>query len=390
MIDLYILDEKFIPVHIVENFISLIWDERFSEPGVLELQVKLTKENRDLFRVGTYLGMNNTPRIMVITEVEIETNEDDSRIISITGAGLESILDFRIARHDFLMLVEDETWEIKDKTPSEIMRKVFKDICVNGILSKNDIIPYLSKNKGTFYPADTNDEPGIPITIGFEAQSVLSVFKEITESYPALGFRIYRDMVYDSVLYFDVYTGRDRTSLSAEERPIVFSLPWGTLDSTTELDSIVDYANVAYVFSKYGTAKVNDNYKGFDRKVIVVKVTDQVSDNLRGGALTSYLEAKGLEELEKHRRVALFDGEIPKNIPYQYNVDYTLGDTVELIGDDNIGARMRIVGNTMIIDKEGYRSYPTFQMIDHIQPDTWSGLIDGQVWSTMPGTWNTY
>ena len=70
--------------------------------------------------------------------------------------------------------------------------------------------------------------------------------------------------------------------------------------------------------------------------------------------------------------------------------DYNLGDYIDLLGDGATGARMIILENIFVSDDEGFRSYPTFEMVEHIDPDTWSGLRGGEIWSTMPGYWGTY
>lgn len=391
---IYILNSSLREVALIDSYESIIWTERFRSAGDVELTVISNPNNKDLLRVGTLLGTDLSPRIMEILTVKDSVSEDGVKLLKITGRSLEHILEFRTTRHHFNMLDDDDVWVFKDKKPAAILREIFQKVCVDGILSPRDKIPYMTKwvtGTSRLYPAGDIPEPSQNITIEFPVQSVYKTFEDFVKSYPTLGFRLYRQPGYLEELYFDVYTGTDRTLMQSTNTPVVFSLPWGTLDSYSELDSIAEYANVAYVFSKYGSAKVNDSvYTGFDRRVLTVVVNDQVSDNLRGNNLTAYLVQKGQEALAEAKRIALIEGEIPQNVGYTYMKDYNLGDYVDLLGADNSGARMIIVENIFVSDNEGFRSYPTFEMDDHIDPDTWSGLRGGEVWSTMPGYWSSY
>lgn len=392
--DIYILDVTFAEVELLSEYTSMIWNERLAEPGDFELTVVSSPENKNLLRIGTYLGTNKSPRVMKIETVEEKVSEEGERILEISGRSLELIFSKRVARMYFTMMDQDEVWLFQNKKPAAIMREMFNKICRDGVLSSRDKIPYLStwgsKDVKT-YPDGDIEEPNIPITMEVGLKRLDEAFKQVTDGYPVLGYRLYRRHGMPSHLYFDVYTGRDRTLNQTANPPVVFSLPWGNLDSYTNLDSIADYYDSAYVFSKYGVARVNDSAtSGFDRNVLYLEVTGQEVDNLRGTSLTNYLTERGLEALQEHRREAIFDGEIPQDSIYTYMEDYNLGDYVDLVGDGGVGARMMIIENIFVSDNEGFRSYPTFRMDEHISPDTWSGLRGGEVWSTMPGYWNTF
>lgn len=394
--DLYILDVNFTPVELVENYETLVWTERFFEPGEFELTTVSTPENSSQLRIGTYLGVNTSPRIMVIETVEDLVGAEGIRQIKATGRSIELIFEKRVARHHMLMLDEDEVWKFTQKLPGQIMRTLVYDICMTGVLSPDDIIPQMVKREGNstglFYDkSHLMPEPHIPIDMEIGVKSLSKALAQVNNKYP-LGYRLYRDITAKTNnLYFDVYTGTNRTLMQNEVTPIIFSLPWGSLKSTSDLDTIADYFNTAYVFSKYGHTTVSrGNPTGLLRNVMDVVVSGDQVDKMVGSSLTQYLKQKGEEALEEHKREALFEGEIAEDYPYIYNKDYFLGDHVDLIGENNVGAVMSIIENITTIDQEGVRSFPTLQMEEHIDPDTWSGLRGGEVWSTMPGFWSDY
>ena len=392
--NIYILDVSFAEVELLSEYKSMIWNERLAEPGDFELVMISNPENKSLLRIGTYLGTNKSPRIMKVETVEEKIDAEGERVLEISGRSLELIFTKRVARMYFTMLDQDEVWLFKDKKPAEIMREMFNKICVEGALSSSDKIPYLSTWGSAdikIYPDGDIEEPNVPITMEVGLKRLDQAFKQVTDGYPVLGYRLYRRHGMPEALYFDVYTGRDRTLNQTSNPPVIFSLPWGGLDSYTNLDTIANYYDTVYVFSKYGVVSVDKGATtGFDRNVLYLEVTGKEAENLRGNELKNYLTEKGLETLEEYRREAIFDGEIPPHSLYTYMEDYNLGDYVDLIGDGGVGARMMIIENIFVSDNEGFRSYPTFRMDEHISPDTWSGLRGGEVWSTMPGYWATF
>lgn len=390
--DYYILDSEFNPIEIVQDYKTVIWDERFTTPGVLEIEIISSEVTRSLYRIGTYIGNSLTPRIMVIDEVE-RTFEDGEHLLKISGVGIEDILKRRTARSSFSILELGENWVFENVTPGNIMRTIFDEICVQGRLNHKDILPHINdvNSPGTLYKPSDILEAGPVEKLELPVASIEETFQTIIETNPGLGYRMYRDPSEGGRLYFDVYSGNDRTLTQSTNDAVVFSIPWGSLDTTSDFDSIREYYNVCYIFGKYGTATVTEgDPTGFDRKVLYLTVTDEYTDNLTGTRLAKYLEQKGREALAEAKRIALFDGEVPKTAMYQYFVDYNLGDLVDLMGEDGNGARMRITGNVTTSDNEGVKSYPTFEMVDHISPDTWSGQIEGQIWETMPGVWSSY
>ena len=394
--DIFVLDDKFVPIELVEGYESVAWTERFAENGEFEIITPSTPDNKAQLRVGTYLGADTTPVVMRIETVEDNYNEDGVRLLTVTGRSLEYLFTKRVARKYFLMMDEDEVWKFNNKTPVEIARTLVDDICIKGVLSSHDIIPGLKKGwveNINYYPSENNFAfPHIPITMEIGLKTLEEAVHQAINGYP-LGYRIYRDM--NSIagnLYFDVYTGTDRTMNQTKVDPVVFSLPWGTLKSSSDIDSIADYQNVVYVFSKYQVVMVPDTnlYSGMDRNVTYLYVPAEEVDQIAGETLMNYLKHKGQVELDKHKREALFEGEVPDDSPYLYNRDYFLGDHVDLLGEDGVGAKMSVVENIITIDVDGFRSFPTLKMEEHIDPDSWSGQRGGQVWASIPGVWRDY
>jgi len=268
-------------------------------------------------------------------------------------------------------LGENSDWTIAG-TPGDIARYIFDQICRVGILSVSDIIPFIQP--GSLYPPGSIDENATLFSADIPVSSVFSAIKELCEQYE-LGFRLVRNFD-TSELYFDIYSGDNRTTQQSSIAPVIFSPGLENLKNTTEVNSITEYKNVAYVFGKNGSEIVYaDNTtaetNGFDRRVMFVDAKDV--ENVPGPTLTSILRNKGLDALAKQRPLTAFDGEITQNSQYKYGLHYRrLGDLVEMRNSDGATNSMRVTEQIFVCDGEGDRSYPTLAVESYIMPGTWS------------------
>lgn len=100
------------------------------------------------------------------------------------------------------------------------------------------------------------------------------------------------------------------------------------------------------------------------------------------------LQQRGKDELAKHRPVQAFDGEIPPNSPYRYELHYQLGDLLEMRNSDGVTNQMRATEQIFVSDTNGERSYPTLTIDRFITPGSWLAWDYNQTWSTADGTWS--
>lgn len=98
--ELYILDDQFRRVTVVDRFESLIWTERFSSEGDFELVVPATRNNRSLFQVDLALAVNTSYRCMIVKQIEDKKDDEGQNLLTISGPSLESILIDRMVKKD--------------------------------------------------------------------------------------------------------------------------------------------------------------------------------------------------------------------------------------------------------------------------------------------------
>lgn len=377
--ELYILDSLYRRQTVVDRFESLIWTERFSAYGDFELHLHSTLENRNLFPAGTRFVINESYRVMTVETVEDSTDDNGIKLLKLTGRSLEAILDSRLARGSTDDLTTNPKW-ILTGTPVEIAKQIFHDICVTGILHASDIIPMVTE--GSIFPADTIPAPVDDISYEIDPKTVYTVEKDLCDQY-LLGFRLVRNLD-TSQLYFDIYTGSDRTTHQSVLPAVLFSPELNNLENTSELSSNATYKNVAYVLSPVGFEIVyapgsDSSIAGFDRQVLIVQA-DDITDTDPPTASAQMIQ-RGVDELAKNRKTSAFDGEISQNSQYKYGVDYNLGDLVTLRNTDGVMNDMQVTEQILVSDNEGDRSYPTLTVNQFVTPGSWLALPADKVWN---------
>uniref|UniRef100_A0AAU7GZT3 Minor tail protein n=1 Tax=Streptomyces phage Scarif TaxID=3158858 RepID=A0AAU7GZT3_9CAUD len=376
----YTLDPLLRRQEVIDQFESLIWTERYQAYGDFQMDIHSTSGMRALLKTGTMLAMNDSHRIMTVETVEDSVDGEGRKMLTVKGRSIEAILEDRIAKESLSDLTTSPKWTLTG-TPAEVARKIFHDICVEGILDPMDVIPFIVE--GTFMPEDAIPEPVDPITVEMDPTTVYAAIKEICDVWN-LGFRMLR--YYDtSQLYFDIYSGSDRTTSQTVLPPVVFTPELDNLQNIKELTTIEKAKNVAYVYSPAGFQKVyalgvDPEVEGFERRVLVVNATDITADNPN---VASALIQRGKEELSKNQAIQSLDGEISQFSQYKYGTHYNLGDIVEMRNTDGVTNDMRVTEQIFVSDREGERSYPTLTVNTFINTGSWLSWLNNKVWSEL-------
>jgi hypothetical protein len=382
--ELYILDSLYRRVEVIDVFESLIWTERRSSCGDFELHIHPTLQNRKRLLVGTKLACDVSYRVMIVESVDATRDLEGRNTLIIKGRSLELILESRVAAPSFTDLFSDSKWTLTGK-PADIARQIFHDICVTGVLDSKDVIPGIVE--GSIFPEDTIQEPDDIITYEISLVTVLEALTNLCDQYD-LGYRIVRHPI-TSTIYFDVYSGSDRSSQQSTLPAVVFSPNLDNLNNTSELTSRTSYRNVAYVVSKVGNvvvtaADIDPNAEGFERSVLLVKADDITDED--PDLATEKMIQKGKEELSKCRVFSAFDGEVNQTSSYVYGTDYHLTDLVDIQNVDGAVAVMQVTEQIFVHDKEGVRSYPTLSVNKFITPGSWAMWDYNKVWEDMGPT----
>lgn len=386
--EVYVLDDMLRRIEVIDLFESCVWTDRFALSGDIELVVEGNQHYRRTLTEGVLLACNESDRIMRIETVERTQDDQDRKMIKVKGNSAEKFyLDNRIAIRTTAAMGDTPAWYFNG-LPAAIARELFDKICVRGILSANDILPFYVA--GNTYPTDTIEEP--PVTINYEVKpaSLYSVLADLCASYD-LGFRIVRNQDW-SQLRFNVYSGSDRTTRQTGVPAVVFSSNMDNLSGINEFESSAEYKNCALVVHKNSplitvySENVDTSVAGFEKRAIFVD-GNSVDSELTGAALTKALQDLGKQELAKLGRLAAFDGEVSQFGSYKAGRDYFLGDLVEIQSETGANSIMRVTEQIYASDAQGDRSYPTLSVNKYITPGSWLSWDYAQTWSDAIPVW---
>lgn len=378
--EIYLLDDLYRRTSVVDRFESLIWTERHAAYGDFELQMHSTSENRTLFPVGQRFIIEQSKRVMTVETIEDTADEEGKTTLTFKGYSLEMILDRRLALAALSDLTTDPKWIITG-LPAAVAAQIFHDICVTGTLNAGDIIAGV--NESSIFPADTIPAPSDSITYEADPQTVYSAIKYLCDVYD-MGFRLVRNPA-NNQLYFDIYTGSDRTTQQTDLPAVVFSPELANLKNTKELTTVSLYKNVAYVMSPVGSEvvyaqDVDPSVAGFNRAILLVMASD-IEDVVPEDA-TERMIQRGTEALAQNRQLSAFDGELVPTATYIYGeaTGYNLGDLVELQSGSGSSSIMRVTEQIFISDAQGDRNYPTLTINRFITPGSWDDYDPSMDW----------
>jgi hypothetical protein len=389
--EVYTLDPLWRHERVIDRFESLIWAERYADIGDFELRLHSTSANRRLLKTGTRLAINESYRVMEVETFE-DKDENGEKLLIVKGRSVEKVLDDRMPSG--FTMVGDTNPQVKlvlSGIPGPILRTLFKNINILGLQDPGDILPGVQEGNGGLYPDDTIAESSEEVTIEMDPSTLYEVTKNICEVYD-LGFRLARNPS-TGQLYYDIYSGSDRTTSQSSLAPVIFSPDLDNLQNTTELTTTALAKNIAYVLSPVGheivfAQDIDNTISGFDRRVLLVKATDITDEDPL--IASAKMIQRGKEELAKSRALSAFDGEINQRSMYRYGRDCNLGDIVEQRNSDGATNNMRVTEQIFVSDKEGDRAYPTLSINKFIQPGTWLGWDYNQVWQDLDPSSETW
>ena len=403
--DLYILDQWYQRRILVETYISLIWTERWQAPGEFELVIDAQFVPKELTVDGTLLGLSGSQRVMVAKTFERITEDDGTYKIKISGPSIEAILDQR-ANISLQVYQPGPSYGHYPSGPAPVLtyplqlniNYPFQDNMttqVHNIVTLGlsaDVIPGLVVGRlnpeGSLpYFEDSLINPlEPPFVRPFEPLG--ASLRELCILY-SMGYRIVKDGD-TGILYFEFYTGDDRTSGQGERNVVIFSKSMDNIKSTNELRSIAAFCNVAYVVGAHANRIVTLNdedavVSGLNRYILVVdasaNITGEDSDEVQEQLLT-----RGKQELAKAQRIHALDGEVQPE-DYIYGVDYNLGDIVEQRSTTGTTGYFRVVEVVITSDGDGVLTYPTLKIDTLITPDAWFAWQFTSYWDDTTSYW---
>ena len=365
--DLMTLNDDNQPAKLIENYDSLVWTERFNTIGDIQIVTGNIEKFMTQIPEGTRLTLRESNIVMEVETHKIERKKNTPQKLTITGRDFCSILDRRQALQSLASAIGSSDWTVNAKLPSDIAWYVIDQICVDGILSANDIFPstMVQFPAPADYLTSTGPSKNFVVARGNLLKVVLDLLQEsggadatTVPATPAVvphGIRAVRPNSAGTAIGIEIYTGVDRSST------VYFDATRELLDDGTYLFSKVGSANVGYGIGSGIVATMFEGAtepSGLDRRVALIdgSQTDvQSQDVLKNFMSQSLAEAS---------ETAIFDGNINPDLnPYKYGVDYNLGDIVRVAGDYGLDEFARVTEYIRTEDNTGQKAYPTLETI---------------------------
>lgn len=79
----------------VEGWDSLIWTERYNDLGDFQLKTEEVDRITSLIATGSYLSIAESDQVMVVENKQIDIDDDENAILTITGRSADCILEER-------------------------------------------------------------------------------------------------------------------------------------------------------------------------------------------------------------------------------------------------------------------------------------------------------
>lgn len=330
--ELYFLDQNFSAVDIIDEFTSIVWEEKFHSIGSFTLifprkyasRVKNAVYVRTPFEGGT-CKCGRIERLSV----------GDGNECKITGHLLEVLLSDRIIAKKGSMCGQVTSCVIK---------------IIGDILGECGIVPA---------PSQAQIDASASLT--YSCNNLADWLYKTLKPYGA-SFRVVLDADSDEPI-FSIVLGNDRTEASCSgEQPAIFSSSFGNIVSLEYEENSAEIKNFVYVEGGDGTVVTVDRSSGGKRRELYSVADDIVPEDYDSSdTYAAALRTRGIEALSKcadGRRISV---ECDADALPQYGSDYALGDLCDVCdGELGLSVEMRITSVDTVWENGRKTVYPSF------------------------------
>jgi hypothetical protein len=280
---------------LIDGYTSLIWTERYLEPGDFQLKTHQVSKTLNLLPEMTFVTHRETREVMMVEDHQIIIGPDGPEL-TVTGRTLDAFLDNRHIEGPYnkkYKMLQTYTcaqaaaviiWNaIVNDTNEDLTREgtqfqTIKGAIDNIAISDSTITEPGDRQRrwlkqGPLYPTVlkflNKDDLGIRI---MRPQTTDAKILTVDKVGADRGLLIKTDTTTVNKLRFDIYEGRDKTDGPLDTR-VVFSYDSGHIDNPDYLFSIKDMKTSIEIMSEFGGADVFQNeaaaaLTGWNRRVM--------------------------------------------------------------------------------------------------------------------------
>lgn len=353
-----IMDTNFEFVCVLDDYESFIWSDRYNAYGDMEIYAPVEAVFYQFIKDGYYVCCSESEHVMIVDEIEIDTDVESGNHLTVKGRSLESILERRII------------WEqtVLDGNFQNGIKKLLTDSIISPAIAARKIPNFIFK--------ESTDERITALTVQaqFTGDNLYDSIKALCEA-NNVGFKVTLNDSFQFV--FELYIGTDRSYEQTTVPYVIFSSRFDNIINSNYYESKKDMKNVALVGGegegserRYTTVNGNggdDTTSGLDRRELFVDARDissKVDDKtLTEEEYTAQLKERGADKLLEVTSVANFEGEVDATQLYVYGRDFFIGDIVEVANEYGKEGRSRVSEVMYTNDTSGISIVPTFTTV---------------------------
>lgn len=342
----YLLDDELNYIQVIEIYTSMIWTTRYYTAGDFELYTPATPDLLNNLQRNYYIVRDDDlTQCMIIANIEVSTDIENGDYIKVTGKSLKSILNRRIIWTQTVLNGNVET----------MIRQLVTDNAINPTIAARAISRLV-----------LGDTIGLTGTIEaqYTGDNLAETLTAIGQTY-GIGYDVLLDLE-NKQFKFVLLQGVDRTYNQNTVPRVIFSNEYENLLTSDYQYNSDDYKNVALVAGEgEGTARKTATVgtaSDLDRYELFVDARDVSSNNgeITESEYNNLLLERGAQDLAETVIKQSVEGEIEPNYTYKLNVDYFLGDLVEITNAYGVTMSPRIIEVIECNDVNGYTCIPTF------------------------------
>lgn len=340
MLELYILDDAFKPIGLVDQFTSFIWTRKYYDTGSFSLYCDAGYYS--VFKTGAYLYRSDDVELGLLESVGFNQSENGEKTVNVKGRFLKGILADRVI---------DKVQNLSGKTGDVMIRLV-------------NLLAVSPSDPGRKIP-NLTCAPELGYGSSIEVQATGDILLDKLHALgkeDELSCRISYIQPAQSLL-FEVWQGLDRTQGQSGNSWAVFSDRYENIQSLSYITDHSSMRNYAYIAGagegEARTVVTLDQTNGQPRRELYVDARDlqrkkDDDTEMTEEEYTAVLLQRGKEKLEEYPLVETFDAKVNLYSNLEYKTDYDLGDKCTFLNQDlGIEAETRITEITETYENGG-------------------------------------
>ena len=351
--EVLIMDEKFQQVCLIDAFESLIWTERYHGFGDFEIYTPANAELMKTAKQDYYAWLKDSDQVMIVEEVQIGTEVETGRHLTISGRSLESILDRRIVWQQTVLNGNLQNG-IKKLITENVISPVIADRKIAGFVFQESKDPYIT---------------GLTIRAQYTGDNLYETIETICKAYN-LGFQIMLNE--QNQFVFSLYSGADRSYDQSVNPYVVFSPKFENIINSNYLESKKTLKNVTLVAGEDAGStrrtRIVGTGKDLNRRETYTDARDIQSETQDGklsdAEYNAQLDQRGKEKLSEYQLTKSFEGQVESTQTFVYGKDFYKGDIVQIVNEYGIESKVRVIEIVRAQDTTGYKTYPTFSVVE--------------------------